>query len=62
MPVVRVTWFKNKDAKAKDIVAKEITESIVRNTGAEANSIQVIFEDIAPSDWAIGGNLFKDHW
>ena len=41
MPVVRVTWFENKDDKAKKAVAKEITESIVRNTGAEANSISV---------------------
>ena len=46
MPVVRVTWFENKDDKAKKAVAKEITESIVRNTGAEANSISVIFEEV----------------
>lgn len=61
MPVVRVTWFENKDDKAKKAVAKEITESIVKNTGAEATSISVIFEEVAQSDWAIGGNLSEDH-
>lgn len=61
MPVVRVTWLENKNANAKAAVAKEITESIVRNTGAEANSISVIFEEVAQADWAIGGNLSEDH-
>lgn len=61
MPVVRVTWFKNKDDRAKKAVAKEITESIIKNTGAEANSISVIFEEVAQSDWAIGGNLSEAH-
>jgi 4-oxalocrotonate tautomerase len=42
-------------------MAKEITESIVRNTGAEANSISVIFEEVAQADWAVGGNLSEDH-
>ncbi len=60
MPVVRVTWFENKDAKAKKLVAKDITESIVRNTGADADSISVIFEEVAQSSWARGGNLFED--
>ncbi|MCB2425703.1 tautomerase family protein [Methylophaga pinxianii] len=42
-------------------MAKEITESIARNTGADANSIYVIFEEVAQADWAIGGNLSEDH-
>jgi 4-oxalocrotonate tautomerase len=58
MPVVRVSWFAGKDSKAKQAVAAEITESIVRNTGTPAEYIYVIFEDIAPSDWAGAGKLF----
>lgn len=60
MPVVRVSWFEGKDAKAKKAVAKEITDSIVRNTGTDPNYIYVIFEDVAPSNWAGGGNLYGD--
>ncbi|HDZ09622.1 tautomerase family protein [Pseudohongiella sp.] len=31
MPVVRVSWFEGKETTAKKAVAKEITESMVRN-------------------------------
>lgn len=58
MPVVRVSWFEGKDTKAKQAVAAEITESIVKNTGTDPNYIYVIFEDVAPSDWAGAGKLF----
>jgi len=58
MPVVRVTWFEGKDAAAKQKVAAEITESIVKHTGTDANYIYVVFEDVKPSDWAGAGKLF----
>jgi 4-oxalocrotonate tautomerase len=60
MPVVRVSWFEGKDTATKKAVAAEITESIVKNTGTEAKYIYVIFEDVAPSDWAGGGALFGE--
>ena len=60
MPVVRVAWFNGKDAKAKKAVAAEITESIVKNTGTDPNYIYVIFEDVAPSDWAGAGKIFGE--
>jgi 4-oxalocrotonate tautomerase len=60
MPVVRVSWFEGKDTAAKQAVAAEITESIVKNTGTEAKYIYVIFEDVAPSNWAGGGALFGE--
>lgn len=60
MPVVRVTWFEGKDAGTKKAVAAEITDSIVRNTGTDPKYIYVIFEDVAPSDWAGGGQLFGE--
>ncbi|QDG94679.1 tautomerase (plasmid) [Rhizobium sp. NIBRBAC000502774] len=60
MPVVRVSWFSGKDAKAKAAVAAEITESIVKNTGTDPSYIYVLFEDIEPSDWAGAGKLFGE--
>lgn len=59
MPVVRVSWFEGKDSKAKQAVAAEITESIVKNTGTDPSYIYVIFEDVSPSNWAGSGKLFK---
>jgi 4-oxalocrotonate tautomerase len=58
MPVVRVTWFEGKEAQAKEAVAKEITESIVKNTGTDASYIYVIFEDVKASDWAGAGKMY----
>lgn len=60
MPVVRVSWFEGKDHTAKTAVAAEITESIVKNTGTDPNYIYVLFEDVAPSDWAGAGKLFGE--
>lgn len=58
MPVVRVSWFEGADAKAKQAVAAEITESIVKNIGTDPKYIYVVFEDIKKSDWAGAGQLF----
>jgi 4-oxalocrotonate tautomerase len=58
MPVVRVSWFEGKDIPTKQKVAAEITDSIVRHAGTDAKYIYVIFEDVAPSDWAGEGKLF----
>jgi 4-oxalocrotonate tautomerase len=60
MPVVRVTWFDGKDARAKKAVAADITESIQRHTGTDPKWVYVIFEDVAASDWAGSGRLFKE--
>lgn len=60
MPVVRVSWFEGKEHAQKATVAAEITESIIKNTGTPAEYIYVIFEDIAPSDWAGSGKLFGE--
>lgn len=59
MPVVRVSWFEGKEQSQKAIVAAEITESIMKNTGTPAEYIYVIFEDVAPSDWAGAGKMFR---
>jgi len=58
MPVVRVSWFEGKETAVKQVVAGEITDTIVRHTGTDPKYIYVIFEDVAPSDWAGSGKLF----
>lgn len=58
MPVVRVSWFSGKDTAAKQAVAQDITNSIAQRTGTDPKYVYVIFEDVAPSDWAGSGQLF----
>lgn len=43
---------------ASQALSNERNASIVRNTGTDAKYIYVIFEDVAPSDWAGEGKLF----
>ncbi len=58
MPVVRVSWFEGKSHEMKAKVAADITETIVKTTDTDPKYIYVLFEDIAPSDWAGEGKLF----
>lgn len=58
MPVVRVSWFEGKDSVTKEKVAADITHSIAKHTGTNPSSIYVIFEDVAPSNWAGAGKLY----
>jgi 4-oxalocrotonate tautomerase len=54
MPIVRVTWFAGRDREAKERVAGGI-EALMRAEGAPSGSTYVLFEDVAPEDWAIDG-------
>jgi 4-oxalocrotonate tautomerase len=58
MPVVRVSWFEGKSHAEKQVVAAEITQSIVKNTGTDPKYIYIVFEDVKPSNWAGSGELF----
>jgi 4-oxalocrotonate tautomerase len=60
MPVVRVTWFEGKTAQEKKAVAADITASIVRHTGTDAEYIYKIVEDTSAADWAGAGKLYRD--
>jgi 4-oxalocrotonate tautomerase len=46
--------------KQKRLLAAEITESIVKNTGTDPNYIYVIFEAVEPSDWSGAGKIFGE--
>lgn len=56
MPVVKVMWYpRSREQKAK--VAEAITEAIVKIGGARPEGTTVIFQDVDPGNWAIGGVL-----
>ncbi|WP_248795884.1 tautomerase family protein [Pseudomonas sp. MWU13-2105] len=59
MPVVRVTWFDDKDQDAKKHVAAEITQTLVKHTGVDPKWVYVLFEDVPASNWAVAGELFE---
>lgn len=55
MPIVRVTMAAGRSEEQKQQAAREITETIVRCCGAHAEHVYVLFEDVAPDDWTVGG-------
>lgn len=60
MPIVRVTMANGRTSEQKKRAAQEITETIVRRCNAHAEHVYVVFDDIAPDDWTVGGETIGE--
>lgn len=60
MPTLRVELFEGRSAEQKRALARELTEACVRVLGGSADSVDVLFFDIARQDWATGGVLWSE--
>lgn len=60
MPVVNISMFEGRSDEAKQKIAKDVTESIVKNTGVDPKYIYIIFEDVATKNWAIAGEVYAE--
>lgn len=60
MPVIKVEMFSGRSDDKKRALAKAITDSFVEICGGKPQSVHVIFDDVAKSDWAVGGELCSD--
>lgn len=60
MPTLRVELFEGRTLEQKRSLAKALTEATVQSLGVSASSVDVIFQDVARSDWATGGELWSD--
>jgi 4-oxalocrotonate tautomerase len=60
MPTIRVELFEGRTAQQKAALAKELTDACVRVLGGSADSVDVVFQDVARHDWATGGVLWSD--
>ncbi|HHZ20163.1 MAG TPA: 4-oxalocrotonate tautomerase family protein [Firmicutes bacterium] len=57
MPVVRIDWFTGRSKAQKEELARRIEEAMVEVGCCKPGSTYVIFNDVHPGDWAIGGKL-----
>ena len=55
MPYVLVQSIEGRTPEQKLKVAGDITESMAANFGCLREAIYVVFEDIAATDWVVGG-------
>ena len=60
MPTVRIELFEGRTPQQKAALAREITEACERVLGGSADSVDVLFFDIARHDWSAGGVLWSD--
>ena len=60
MPIVRVTMAAGRTDAQKQAAAKEITQTIARCCSAHAEHVYVVFEDVAPDNWTVGGQTITE--
>ena len=60
MPVVNISMFEGRSDEAKQKIAKDVTESIAKNAGVDPQYIYIIFEDVAPKNWAFAGEVYAE--
>ncbi len=60
MPTIRVELFEGRTVEQKRAFAQALTEAAVKTIGSSADSVDVLFYDIARQDWATGGRLWCD--
>ncbi len=60
MPTIRVELFEGRTAEQKRALAQELTAACVKVLGGSADSVDILFYDIARQDWATGGVLWSD--
>jgi len=60
MPTLRVELFEGRTLEQKRSLARALTEATVQSLGVAASSVDVIFQDVARSDWATGGELWSE--
>ena len=60
MPTIRIELFEGRTREQKAALAKEVTDACVRVLGGSADSVDIVFFDVAREDWATGGVLWSD--
>ncbi|MBC7959063.1 MAG: tautomerase family protein [Vallitaleaceae bacterium] len=57
MPIVNITLWPGRSKEQKSQLAQAITEDFVRIINAKPESVQIIFNEVDRSNWAIMGKL-----
>ena len=60
MPTLRVELFEGRSSEQKAALAQELTAACVRVLGGNAESVDVLFYDLARANWATGGVLWSE--
>ena len=57
MPFVIIRMYKGHSQERKQKIAERIAEAIHEIAEVPKEYVQIVFEDIPPNQWAVGGKL-----
>ena len=60
MPFVTVQIYPGRTVEQKRNLAKAITDAMVEHVNAKPANLNIIFQEVAPDSWALGGVLGID--
>lgn len=60
MPVIRIELSAGRTQVQKQQVATAVTEAMVKFCQCTPQSVHVVFDDVAPSDWAVAGRFLSE--
>ncbi|HEV3427096.1 MULTISPECIES: 4-oxalocrotonate tautomerase [Burkholderiaceae] len=60
MPTFHVELFEGRSVEKKRELAAALTETTVKVLGCDAQSVDIIFHDVKPENWATAGKLWSD--
>ena len=59
MPIVNIQMLEGRTSEQKEQLIKEVTEAVVRTTGARKEAVTIIISDMKKTDYGHGGNVLK---
>ena len=60
MPTIRVDLLEGRTVEQERAFSEAVTEVVVKTLGGSADTVDVIFTDIAKHDWATAGKLWSE--
>lgn len=55
MPIVHIELLEGRTQEQKDHLVKDVTEAIVKNTGAQRENVHIVIRDMEKGNYAVGG-------
>ncbi|QIL46267.1 2-hydroxymuconate tautomerase family protein [Vagococcus coleopterorum] len=59
MPIVTVSLMEGRTPEQKAAMISEVTDAIVRTTGAKKEAVSIIINDMKKENYGLGGNQTK---
>ncbi|WNF91067.1 2-hydroxymuconate tautomerase [Vagococcus fluvialis] len=55
MPIIHIELLEGRTQEQKNEMVKEVTEAIVKTTGASRDAVHIVINDMEKGNYAVGG-------